>query len=214
MKIILLLVLAAATVLQAADTVNAFDYHWTVVHASDWSVENGILKLLVSGEPPPGTPRRPTKIALADTPAFRRVTVEAEVHRNKKSLIIVYAWQDDSHYNYAHISSDAAAATNVHNGMFHVFGGERVRISTLDGGASLPTEDWTPVKLVFDGDSGRCYVEVNGKRNPSMEAVDLSLRYGRVGLGSFNETGDFRRVRITGEYRENSAKGSVGARQP
>jgi hypothetical protein len=202
MKIVLLL--ALATVLEAADTINAFDYHWTVGQASDWSVEDGVLKLLVPGEPPPGTPRRPQKIALADTPSFRRVTVEAEVRRNKKSLIIVYAWQNDSHYNYAHISSDTAATTNVHNGMFHVFGGERVRISPLDGEASLPTQEWTPVRLVFDGDSGRCYVEVNRKRNPSLEAVDLSLRYGRVGLGSFNETGDFRRVRITGEYRENS----------
>jgi hypothetical protein len=212
MKIVLLLVLA--TVLEAADTINVFDFQWTVGHASDWAVESGVLKLLVPGEPPPGTPRRPTKIALADTPPFRRVTVEAEVRRNQKSLIMVYAWQDDSHYNYAHISSDRAAVTNVHNGMFHVFGGERVRISTLDGEASLPTKEWTPVKLVFDGDSGRCYVEVSGKRNPSLEAVDLSLRYGRVGLGSFDETGDFRRVRITGKYRENSVKGGVGVRQP
>ena len=93
------------------------------------------------GEPPPGAPRRPQRIALAKTPAFRRVTVEA----------------------------------------------------------ALPTQEWTPVKLVFDGESGRRYVEVNGKRNPSIEAVDLSLRYGRVGLGSFDEMGDFRGVRITGE---------------
>jgi hypothetical protein len=212
MKIVLLL--ALATVLEAADTINAFDYHWTVGQASDWSVAGGVLKLLVAGEPPPGTPRRPQKIALAETQPFRRVTVEAEVLRAKKSLIVVYAWQDDLHYNYAHISSEAATTTNVHNGMFHVFGGERVRISTLDGPASLPAQEWTPVKLVFDGDSGRCYVEVNGKRNPSLEAVDLSLRYGRVGLGSFNETGDFRRVRITGEYRESSAKGGVGVHQP
>jgi hypothetical protein len=73
-----------------------------------------------------------------------------------------------------------------------------VRISSLEGPESLPTQDWTPVKLVFDGESGRCYVEVNGKRNPSLEAVDLSLRWGRVGLGSFDETGDFRNVRVTG----------------
>jgi hypothetical protein len=200
MRIVLLLLLVVAAV-AAADMIGAFDYRWNVGRASDWSVENGVLRLLVPGEPPPGAPRRPQKIAIAETPAFRRVTVEAEVRRAKRSLIIVYAWQDDSHYNYAHISSDTAAITNVHNGMFHIFGGERVRISPLEGEAALPTQEWTPVKLVFDGDSGRCYAEVNGKRNPSLEAVDLSLRYGRVGLGSFDETGDFRGVRITGEYR-------------
>jgi hypothetical protein len=163
------------------------------------AVENGELKLLISSEPAAGRPRRPTHFALAETPAFRRVTVEAEVRRNKRSLIFVYAWQDKDHYNYAHISSDMAVKQNVHNGMFHIFGGERVRISSLDGPESLPSQEWTPVKLVFDGESGRCYVEVNGKRNPSLEAVDLSLRYGRVGLGSFDETGDFRNVKITGE---------------
>ena len=130
---------------------------------------------------------------------FRRVTVEAEIKQNGKSLIIVYAWQDANHYNYAHISSDTALQSNMHNGMFHIFGGERVRISSVDGPRSLPTQEWTPVKLVFDGESGRCYVEVNGKRNPSLEAVDLSLRSGRVGLGSFDETGEFRNVKITGE---------------
>ncbi len=196
-----LLAIVLATVLVAADSIEVFGHRWTVQQAPDWSIENAVLKLLVAANPPPGVPRRPQKFALAETAPFRRVTVEAEVRRNGSSLIIVYAWQDESHYNYAHISADTAAKQNVHNGMFHVFGGERVRISPLDGPASLPTREWTPVKLVFDGDTGRCYVEVSGNRNPSLEAVDLSLRFGRVGLGSFNETGDFRNVRISGEPR-------------
>jgi hypothetical protein len=133
--------------------------------------------------------------------------VEAEVKRAGRSLIIVYGWQDPNHYNYAHMSSDAAAKQNVHNGVFHIFGGERVRISPLDGPPSFETEDWTPVKLVFDGETGHCFVEVNGKRNPSLDAYDLSLRWGRVGLGSFNETGDFRNVRVSGEEM---APGVVG----
>jgi hypothetical protein len=199
--------LAAVSLLAAGDSIDAFGYHWTVQKASDWSVDNGVLKLLVSAEPPPGQPRRPQKFALADTRPFRRVTVEAEMRHAGRSLIIVYAWQDDSHYNYAHLSSDPAAKQNVHNGIFHIFGGERVRISPLDGPASFGAAEWTPVKLVFDGDTGRCHVEVNGKRNPSLEAVDLSLRYGRVGLGSFDETGSFRNVRISGEYRDNGVVG-------
>lgn len=190
-----------------AEPLHVFGHDWTVEQPSDWAVENGLLRLLVKGEPPAGQPRRPTKIALLNSKPYRKVTVEAEVKRNGRSVIIVYGWQDPSHYNYAHISSDAAAKQNVHNGMFHVFGGERARISPLDGPPSLDTTDWTPVKLVFDGETGRCYVEVNGKRNPSLEAVDLSLRWGRVGLGSFNETGDFRNVKITGEMRD---AGEVG----
>ncbi|MDQ1473781.1 MAG: hypothetical protein QOJ99_5261 [Bryobacterales bacterium] len=209
MKALLIAICFGVLICSAAETLHVFGHAWTVEQPSDWAVENGVLRLLVKAEPPAGQPRRPTKIALLDSKPYQKVTVEAEVKRNGRSVIIVYGWQDPSHYNYAHISSDAAAKQNVHNGMFHIFGGERSRISSLDGPASLETTDWIPVKLVFDGETGKCYVEVNGKRNPSLEAVDLSLRWGRVGLGSFNETGDFRNVRITGEMRD---AGAVGQR--
>jgi hypothetical protein len=178
-----------------------------VQQASDWVVENGVMQLRVAGEPAPGQPRRPQKFAILDSKPYRKVTVEAEMKHNGRSLIIVYAFQDKDHFNYAHISTDDAMKQNVHNGMFHVFSGERVRMSPLDGPASFTAQEWTPVKLVFDGDTGRCYVEVNGKRNPSLEAVDMSLRWGMVGLGSFNETGDFRNVKVTGETREPVAAG-------
>jgi len=206
MRLLLALVLSAAAA-AAADTVEAFGFRWTVQNAADWTVEGGVLRLLVPGQPPPGLPRRPQKYALAETAPFRKVTLEAEVRRNGRSLVLIYAWQDEAHFNYAHISSDPAEKVHVHNGIFHIFGGERVRISPLDGPPSLPTQDWTPVRLLFDGDSGRCIVEVNGKRNPSLEAADLSLRYGRVGLGSFDETGDFRNVRIRGQTRQPSGIG-------
>jgi len=166
MRLLLALVLSAAAA-AAADTVEAFGFRWTVQNAADWTVEGGVLRLLVPGEPPPGLPRRPQKYALAETAPFRKVTLEAEVRRNGRSLVLIYAWQDEAHFNYAHISSDPAEKVHVHNGIFHIFGGERVRISPLDGPPSLPTQDWTPVRLLFDGDSGRCIVEVNGKRNPS-----------------------------------------------
>lgn len=199
---ILVAVICFASLVMAADTLSVFGEKWTVQSAADWVVANNLLQLKVSAEPPAGQPRRPTKFALLEGKPYNKVTVEAEVKRNGRSVIIVYAWQDDAHYNYAHISVDNAVSQNVHNGMFHIFGGERVRMSSLEGPGSLPVQDWTPVKLVFDGEAGRCYVEVNGKRNPSLEAADLSLRWGRVGLGSFDETGDFRNVKVSGEMRE------------
>jgi len=208
MKLAIAVLCSSAFVLHAAsDVITAFDKEWTVQQASDWAAENGVLRLKVPGEPVPGKPRRPTKFALLNSEPFVKVTVEAELKRNGRSLIIVYAWQDENHYDYAHLSADAAVKQNVHNGMFHVFGGERVRISLLDGPPSFDSTDWAPVKLVFDGALGQCHVEVNGKTNPSLEARDMSLRWGRVGLGSFNETGDFRNVKITGETRKQGLTG-------
>jgi hypothetical protein len=201
------IVFLLAALASAADTIEIFGHHWTVQNAADWSVEGAVLKLIHPGTPPPGLPRRPQKFALAETDPFQRVTVEAEVRRAKRSLVIIYAWQDDAHFNYAHISSDTAEQQVHHNGIFHVFGGERVRISPLDGPAGLPAQDWKRVKLVFDGETGHCFVEIDGKRNPSLEAYDLSLRHGRIGLGSFDETGDFRNVRIQGVKRSGGTLG-------
>jgi hypothetical protein len=197
-----LAMMCVAALLAAADSISVFGRQWDVQSVTDWVVGDNLLQLKVSAEPAAGQPRRPTKFALLQSKPYDKVTVEADIRRNGRSLIIVYAWQDETHYDYAHISLDAAAAQNVHNGMFHIFGGERVRMSSLEGPGSLPTQDWTPVKLVFDGETGRCYVEVSGRRNPSLDAVDLSLRWGRVGLGSFDETGDFRNLKVSGVARE------------
>src|SRR5205807_2371352 len=145
-------------------------------------------------EPLPG-PRRPYQVALADMPAFQRVTVQADLRPTKRSLMIVFAYHDAAHFDYAHLSTDAAAKQPVHNGVFHVYGGERVRISSEQGPAAFSAVGrWFHVELKYDGSTGEVNVRVDGIAVPSLHAVDVSLGAGKVGLGSFNETGDFRNV--------------------
>jgi hypothetical protein len=201
MRIATLTLLALSIPSFAGDMIEVFGHKWRVPVAKDWVNDGGVLKLVVPR--PQEQPRRPIQFALAQTEPFRRVTVEAEARkehfdarRRRTSLIIVYAWQDDAHFNYAHLSVDTGTRQPVHNGIFHVFGGERVRISPLDGAATLDGEDWHKVRLDWDGSTGRVVVHVNGKTSPAMEAVDMSLREGRVGIGSFFDLGEFRNVRI------------------
>ena len=193
--------LAFCAAASAADSVEAFGIKWSVPIASDWKMEKEgetpVLRMLVAR--PQREPRRPTQFALADTPAFHRVTVEADVKRLAGSLIIVYAYRDPTHFNYAHLSVDEATKQPVHNGIFHVYGGERVRISREQGPASLPSQDeWYRVRLTHDASTGIVAVTVNGKPNPALEAVDLSLGAGKVGIGSFFETALFKNVKILG----------------
>jgi hypothetical protein len=190
---VLFCVLAMAT--HAEETLDAFGHRWSVPFAADWSVEKqagvDILRLKV---PRPQTqPRRPIQFAIAsDTPDFQTVALEAEVRREKTSLILVYAYKDEAHFNYAHLSVDAASKQPVHNGIFHVYGGERVRISGTQGPGALPSDaEWYGVRLVYNSSTGLAEVFVNGDANPSLRAVDLSLGSGKVGLGSFFETGFF-----------------------
>lgn len=179
----------------------AFTFSWDVPVAKDWELttEGGseVLRMLVAR--PAYNPRRPTQFAVASTPPFDKVTVEADVKPLTNSIIIVYCYNDRAHFNYAHLSMDTGTKQPVHNGIFHVFGGERVRISQLEGPASFAAIGrWYRVRLVHDGSAGSVDVSVDGKPLPSLHAVDLSIRSGGIGLGSFFETAEFRNVTISG----------------
>ena len=204
----LILAVFACGALNAEDTIQAFGLKWRVPIAADWKMEKAggveTLSLLV---PRPSTqPRRPTQFALAETPDYIRVTVEADMKKEPAaardrhtSLMIAYAWRDKDHFNYAHLSVDTAKEQPVHNGIFHVFGGDRVRISSNEGPATLAGEEWHKVRLVYDGRAGKVEVFVNGKTSPSMQATETKLGAGKIGLGSFFDLGQFRNVRIKGE---------------
>ncbi len=204
----LILLLALAIPLAAQSAIEAFGLQWLVPVAADWKLEplDGVptLQLLVAR--PSTQPRRPTQYALAQTAAYQQLTLELDVKqeplqaRNRRtSLILVYAWRDNDHFNYAHLSVDAARQQPVHNGIFHVYGGDRVRISSEEGPATLAGESWHKVKLVYDGLKGRVDVYVNGRTSPSMQAVDLSLGAGKFGIGSFFDWGSFRNLRVSGK---------------
>lgn len=184
----------------SAESIEALGYRWTVPNASDWKISPGMLELVVKHEPKPGVPRRPWHFAVADTTDFTEVTLEVEVKRYGKSLMLVFAWQDEAHFDYVHLSVDDPTKQPVHNGVFHVFGGERVRISYQEPGPGvLPTADWHRVKVTWSGKTGQLRTWVDGKPAKALEAWDLSLRKGKVGLGSFDETGAFRNLRIRGK---------------
>jgi hypothetical protein len=191
----------------AGDTIEALGVRWDVPIAADWKMisqgRTPVLELLV---PRPSTqPRRPTQFALAQTPAYRKLELDVEVKkepltaRNRRtSLILVYAWRDPDHFNYAHLSVDTGQQQPVHNGIFHVYGGDRVRISSEEGPPTLAGEDWHKVRLLYDGSTGRVDVFVNGQTSPAMRAVDMSLSAGRFGIGSFFDLGSFRNLKYRG----------------
>jgi hypothetical protein len=185
-----------------SESVKAFGLDWTVPVAEDWAVERDgsseVLHLKVPRDQK--VPRRPKQFAVAETPNWQNVTVSFEVKALGGHVIAVFAYRDDAHFNYAHLSIDEATKQPVHNGIFHVYGGDRVRISSEKGPAAIPSKDeWVKVELSHDAAAGIVGVTVNGKAWRALEAVDLSLGPGRVGLGSFTNTAMFRNVTIKGK---------------
>ena len=201
MKRGLLLVAALlTTALWGADRLTVFGNTWTVPDVQDWKISEDagtpMLQLLVGREPLPG-PRKPFQFALMEMQPATRMTLEADVRPTKRSLLIVYAYQDPEHFDYVHFSTDTAMQQAVHNGVFHVYGGERVRISAREGRAAFSViNQWFHIKLVWDGATGEVQGFVDGQAVPALHAVDLSLNQGRAGIGSFDETGDFKNVTV------------------
>lgn len=194
---------AAATVpaiVHAAGEIQAFGLRWTVPNATDWKVDReddvDTLRLVTARAPADG-PRRPFQFALANLRYAKGVNVELEMQPLGRSLLIVFAYRDPAHFDYAHLSTDTGAAEPNHNGIFHVYGGERARISSTAGPAAFRGGGiWHRVRLAHDAVSGAVHVNVDGKAVIALHAVDLSLGPGQVGIGSFDETGLFRSVTI------------------
>jgi hypothetical protein len=200
MKLIAVFCLTTSSLL-AAETLDVFGRTWSVPVSTDWKVEQQdgtqVLYLAEHRGPLPG-PRRPIQFALADVPEYTSLKLEADVRPLGASLLIVFAYRDAAHFDYAHLSVDTAAKQPVHNGIFHVYGGERVRISSDRGPAAFSaTGRWHHVKLTHDAKTGTVDVTVDGQPVPALHAVDLSLAAGKTGPGSFDETGEFKNVRIS-----------------
>ena len=203
MKTALLLCLSSCVAISlTAQTIDAFGHKWSVPVASDWAVEDATLHLKVPR--PQEKPRRPKQFALLEAPAWQTVTISMEAKSPDGHFIVVYAYKDESHFNYAHLSIDEATKQPVHNGIFHVYGGDRVRISSERGPAAIPAKDtWVKVELSHDAATGIVGVTIDGKAYRTFEAVDLSLGPGKIGIGSFFNTASFRNLKIKGSAAKN-----------
>lgn len=203
----LLFLLAALLVsLPAVAFENAFNwsgYRWTVPDISDWQIAGGgILHLAKARGPLPG-PRRPIQFALAETAELSTLTMDVDAMPLQRSLMLVFAYRDSAHFDYAHLSIDPASSEPHHNGIFHVYGGERVRISAEAGPAAFPaTRRWYHVKLLYTGRTGEVRVAVDNQWLPALQAVDRSLSAGKVGLGSFDETADFKNLHLNNRIEQ------------
>jgi len=113
---------------------------------------------------------------------------------------VVFGWQSDTQYYYAHLSQDNTIY--AHNGIFKVDGKDRERIDDQwDGAVGAPPavtdEEWHDVRVVRCADSGDVAVYVDGLDTPLLTANDTTFGEGRVGFGSFDNTGSLRDLVVT-----------------
>ena len=115
--------------------------------------------------------------------ALARSTNEEYGHRD---LCVFFGWQGPGQFYYVHFGQQ----TDEHaNQVFIVNKADRTKISHRTNSGTPWDDKWHKIRVVRQG--GLIHVYFDDMVNPVMEARDLTFGTGRVGLGSFDDTGEF-----------------------
>lgn len=172
---------------------------WQLPYAEDWAILAGgpgrYLHMKRNREP--GVPRRPLQFALIKGVKVGSFDFHARLRREGRSMIVVFNYVDTLHFYYTHLSVDRGTVQPVHNGIFIVNGEPRKRIAGTEAPPALPDQDWHTVRVLRDAAKGTIRVLMDGKTEPLFSVQDSTFKCGQVGIGSFDETGDFADVSLT-----------------
>ena len=171
---------------------------WEMPFPEDWEIlhDGGLDYVHMKRARDPGVPRRPLQFALLKGVDVGTFTLDVKLRRIQHSVIVVFNYVDTLHFYYVHLSQDPGATIAVHNGIFIVDGGPRRRIAGLDASPALPDTSWHDVRIVRNASSGSIQVFLDHETSPRFSVVDRTFTHGQVGLGSFDETGDFAQFRL------------------
>ncbi|WP_324650280.1 Ig-like domain repeat protein [Georgenia sp. H159] len=175
--------------------------NWAPRTPAKWELPGDQIILAEAGDNPNDGIRRPFEYAVLDGREFESVQIDAEVRLdapssvNNRDVIIVFGWQSDTEYYYAHISQDNAIY--AHNGIFKVNNADRERIDDQWNGSigappAITDEEWHDVRVVHCAGTGEIAVWVDGHDVPLMTATDDTFGSGQIGFGSFDNTGRMR----------------------
>ncbi|MBM7832801.1 glucose/arabinose dehydrogenase [Agromyces cerinus] len=180
---------------------------WAPRTPAKWQFPGDEVILAEAGTNPNDGIRRPFEYAvLSEGPELgsfdlaAQVRLDAPASVNNRDVIVVFGWQSDTEYYYAHLSQDNTIY--AHNGIFKVDNADRERIDQQwDGSIGAPPavtdEEWHDVRVVRCADSGDIAVYVDGLDTPLLTANDLTFGKGRVGFGSFDNFGRLRDLTVT-----------------
>lgn len=165
-----------------------------------WTVKGSVLVLEKEGVPG-GPIRRPAALAILKSPPLTDLTLRVELRSTApadlavRDVQVVFGYQSPTQFYYVHISAKTDA---VHNGIFVVNNADRKRLDKPDSHAPLTDQEWHRVRLERDAGTGRIAVFFDDDKTPFLSATDTTFTSGRIGVGSFDETGEFRNIEVTG----------------
>ena len=113
-----------------------------------------------------------------------------------RDLCLFFGFQDPSHLYYVHFGK---RTDNHANQIFIVNEQPRTKISTKTTEGTNWDDEWHHARIVRDVSSGKIEVFFDDMKKPIMTATDKTFAWGRVGIGSFDDTGRFDDIYLFGK---------------
>lgn len=169
---------------------------WVMTDHAAWKIEEeeGDPKLSLFGKSDYEAPvRSPHNMARVKDLVVTDFTMEVDAKQTGKEyghrdLCFFFGYQDPSHFYYVHL---ATVADPHANSIFLVNGAPRVSIAQKRTNGTDWKTGYHRIRIERDTHSGSIKVYFNDMKVPVMETVDKTFLHGEVGVGSFDDTGNF-----------------------
>jgi len=120
-------------------------------------------------------------------------TIKDYDHRD---MCLFFGFQDPAHLYYVHLGKKADDHANQ---IFIVNNEPRKKISTTSTAGTAWTDDWHHARVVRKVDTGTIQVYFDDMEQPAMTATDKTFTWGQVGIGTFDDTGNFDDIIVYGK---------------
>jgi hypothetical protein len=145
--------------------------------------------------------RSPLNIALLQGHGLGDFVLDLQVRSTTRDyghrdICLFFGYQDPSHFYYVHLGKQADDAANS---IFLVNGKPRVSIAEKRTNGTPWTDGWHHVRILRTVKDGLIQVYFDDMKSPAMSSHDQTFAHGRLGVGSFDDTGMFDEIRIWGK---------------
>ena len=171
---------------------------WKLDGTGSWKISHGELILYKAGTPS-GTIRKPSALAILKTEPYKNVSIEADIKSTADTSVIrrdidfIIDYNSHEEFYYIHL---AGITDDVHNGIFIVNKADRKRIDSGKAKPQITDRKWHHIKVIRDAENGSIKVFVDHSKGPVLEARDLTFKQGQIGVGSFDDTGNFKNILV------------------
>jgi hypothetical protein len=170
---------------------------WKIVDAKDGGKALSQFKKNSAFKPPH---RSPYHFALVKDLSVGDFVLESKMlstikDYNHRDLCLFFGYQDPAHFYYVHLGKK----TDDHaNQIFIVDGSDRKKISTKTTPGTNWTDAWHKARIKRDVSTGSIEVFFDDMNEPVMTATNKNFLWGQVGVGTFDDTGDWADVKVYG----------------